>query len=134
MVVVLSPTCSLTYAFIRRRQQIKKSCQDLGLYKMKSVSKKKLQTKIKKVTDKLNAKNEAKVKLKSELNDAKNTIAYWEDRACTAEQKLTGKVPLTRAHSMLHACIHCVLLGRPVLILIIPGKILNQLGILLMRA
>ena len=70
---------------------------------MKSVSKKKLQTKMKKVTDKLNAKNEDKVKLRRELNDAKKDTAYWEERASEAEQKLEGSLTIDRPIS--HTCV-----------------------------
>ena len=70
---------------------MKKSCQDLGLYKMASVSKKKLQAKNKALAARIKEKVEGKMEMRRSLKDTKRNAAYWEERACKAEEELEGE-------------------------------------------
>ena len=101
-----------------RRDKKKKSCQRLGLFKVAALSKKKLQSKIKQLNEKLKAKVTGKVlvwdvfmrdlfaltltlpgkaELQAELNEAKEDAAFWEDMHVKAEELITGRTYWSRS-------------------------------------
>lgn len=61
-----------------KRAKLKTSCQKLGLYKLSSVSKKKILAKNKKLSERIAKKVEGKADLRRALNDAKSDAVYWE--------------------------------------------------------
>lgn len=69
---------------------------------MASESKKKLVVKNKDLRRRIKAKVKGKADLQQAVKDIKKDAAYWEERACKAEQELAGEVyiciVLTRLH------------------------------------
>ena len=73
-----------------RRDEKKKSCQDLGLYKLAAVSKKKLMTENKKLKSKINTKFDKKAELVQQLNDSAAGRDYWEDQHAILKEEFEG--------------------------------------------
>ena len=96
-------TCSC-----HRRDKTKKSCQELGLYKIAAESKKKLKTKNKYLRSQLKTKVEGKAELRKTVKHAKADAAYWEERATNVAQELAGNecvshlTHLTSLHTYIH--------------------------------
>ena len=73
-----------------RRDKTKKSCQRLDLFKVAALSKKKLQTKIKRLNEKCKAEGTGKSKLKADLKQLKKDVAFWENMHAQAEEVVAG--------------------------------------------
>ena len=70
-----------------RREKTKKSCQSLGLYKLKSVQKKKLMTANTMLRVKIKQKSEGTTKLKNAEESAK----HWENEHAKIMEEFEGK-------------------------------------------
>ena len=75
----------------RKRDEQKKSCQTLGLYKMASVSKKKLQKKNKRLQEKIKQKLTGQADMKKALEEAIANRDYWEDQHCILLEEIKGE-------------------------------------------
>ena len=68
------------------------SCQKLGLYKLASLSKKKLQAKNKKLRAKLKTKDTGKNEAKAQLKVAVKKLDYWENKHAELDELVAGVV------------------------------------------
>ena len=101
----LTSTFELALTLSHRRDKKKKSCQDLGLFKLTSVKKKSLQASNKKLRAQLKHKGVAKAVLRREVKDAKADSAYWEDQhARMQEGDNMNMFPCMQVHQFL--CTH----------------------------
>ena len=90
---------ALTYPRACRRAKEKASCQRLSLFKLSSVSKRKLQEKNKKLHTKLKAKVKGKDDLSRQAKDAEALAKYWEEEHSKLQQELEGESDSTRTRT-----------------------------------
>lgn len=81
------------------RAKIKKSCQDLGLYKMKSISKKQLKDANNKLKNKLKSKVEGKTELARRAKNAEESAQYWENQHAKIKEELEGKSSISYTYT-----------------------------------
>ena len=80
------------YTFSRtyRRDKQKKSCQQLDLFKLASISKKKIVSKNKDLRAKIKVKFQGKANLSRRLKEAEANANYWENQNSELKEELEG--------------------------------------------
>ena len=86
-----------------RREKIKKSCQALGLYKLKSVQKKKLMTANTMLRVKIKQKSERKTGLKRDAKNAEESAKHWENQHAKIMEELGGKSSNSHTYLVTHS-------------------------------
>ena len=72
---------------IHSRAKLKSSCQRLGLFKLASVSKKRVLDENKKLHSKLKQKDDTKVKMQREVKEAVADATFWENSHATLQEE-----------------------------------------------